>query len=116
MKSSWDRTPKDLVLIQNLIMRIKAFETYSLALKAELARVLLYQKFGKGRVVIQQGVVSVKFKLEMKFINFITELVPLFYKHSCQRSERFMPVGKWGKRLCRNKPFWGMTTLRTFLE
>ena len=59
VKSPSDRTPKDLVLVQNLIMRIKAFETYSLALKAELSRVLLYQKFGKGRIVIQQGVKSV---------------------------------------------------------
>ena len=56
VKSSWGRTPKDLALVQNLVMRIKAFDTYSLALKAELSRVLLYQKFGKGRIVIQQGI------------------------------------------------------------
>lgn len=55
-KSSCHRTPKDLALIQNVIMRIKAFETYSMALKAELCRVLSYEKFGKGRVVVQQGI------------------------------------------------------------
>lgn len=55
-KSSWHRTPNDLTLIQNVIMRIKAFETYSMALKAELSRVLSYQKFEKGRVVVQQGI------------------------------------------------------------
>ncbi|CAB3976903.1 Hypothetical predicted protein [Paramuricea clavata] len=61
VKSSWGRTPKDLALVQNLVMRIKAFDTYSLALKAELSRVLLYQKFGKGRIVIQQGHLGVSF-------------------------------------------------------
>lgn len=57
VKSSEDRTSNDLALIHNVVMRIKAFDTYSPALKAELSRVLLYQKFGKGRIVIQQGMV-----------------------------------------------------------
>lgn len=55
MKSSWERTPVDLTLIQGLVMRIKAFETYPTPLKAELSRVLMYQMFGSGRIVIQQG-------------------------------------------------------------
>ena len=55
-KPSCHRTPKDLALIQNVIMKIKTFETYSTALKAELSRVLSYEKFGKGRVVVQQGI------------------------------------------------------------
>ena len=55
-KPSYHRTPKDLALIQNVIMKIKTFETYSTALKAELSRVLSYEKFGKGRVVVQQGI------------------------------------------------------------
>ncbi|XP_028399067.1 cGMP-dependent protein kinase, isozyme 1-like [Dendronephthya gigantea] len=61
VKSPWDRTPKDLALVQNLIMRIKAFETFSTHLKSELSRVLLYQKFGAGRVVIQQGHLGASF-------------------------------------------------------
>ena len=71
VKLSWDRTPKDLALIQNLIMRIKAFETYSMALKAELSRVLLYEKFGERRIVIQQGCTSAVLILAAICINFI---------------------------------------------
>ena len=55
MKSSWERTPADLSLIRTVVMHIKAFETYPLPLKNELPHVLVYQKFGSGRVVIQQG-------------------------------------------------------------
>ncbi len=55
MKPSWNRTEQDLAFLQRFTQRLKCFDRYPLYVRKELASVLYYETFEKGRVVIRQG-------------------------------------------------------------
>lgn len=51
----WERNDEDIDVIYQIVKRLKAFHSYNYQTKRELARVITYQKFGPGRIVLQQG-------------------------------------------------------------
>ena len=55
MKPSPSRTDKELQFLHRFTLQLKCFECYSVYVRKELARVLLYKAFEKGRVIIRQG-------------------------------------------------------------
>ena len=42
-------------LIYSVVDKLKCFNRYTSRIKQELARVVYFQQFGDGRVVVQQG-------------------------------------------------------------
>ena len=61
IKHSWTRTEEDLKLLHRFTMRLKCFDRYPLYVRKELASVLYYQAFERGRVVIRQGDIGFNF-------------------------------------------------------
>ena len=55
MKPLPSRTDKELQFLHRFTLQLKCFECYSVYVRKELARVLLYKAFEKGRVIIRQG-------------------------------------------------------------
>ena len=55
MKHPDKRGGKDMVYLKELVDRLKCFEHYSLKVKNELAKVIHYDCFTNGRVILQQG-------------------------------------------------------------
>jgi len=51
----WDRSDEDVDKIRNLVLQMKYFDRYSDAVKTELARVVRFEAYGNGRIIIQQG-------------------------------------------------------------
>ncbi|XP_057292624.1 uncharacterized protein LOC130621349 [Hydractinia symbiolongicarpus] len=54
-KPSSVRTDQEVKLIQKIVYRLKCFDRYPLFVKQELARVIYYDKFEDGRLIIKQG-------------------------------------------------------------
>ena len=52
---SWSRTDEEIEVILQVVKKLKYFDRYPMYLKRELAKVLFYDKFERGRVVIKQG-------------------------------------------------------------
>lgn len=52
---SWNRTAEDIEVILQVVKKLKCFDRYPMYLKRELAKVIYYDMFEKGRVVIKQG-------------------------------------------------------------
>ncbi|XP_070537490.1 cyclic nucleotide-binding domain-containing protein 2-like [Ptychodera flava] len=52
---SWNRTDKDVNRLFSIVKRLKCFDKYPSVVKKELSRVLYYETFEEGRVVVQQG-------------------------------------------------------------
>lgn len=52
---SWNRTEEDIEVILQVVKKLKCFDRYPMYLKRELAKVIYYDVFEKGRVVIKQG-------------------------------------------------------------
>ena len=54
-KLSWNRTDEEIEVVLQVVKKLKCFDRYPMYVKRELARVLYYDMFEKGRVVIKQG-------------------------------------------------------------
>ncbi|XP_077987469.1 uncharacterized protein LOC144442072 [Glandiceps talaboti] len=52
---SWNREDEDIEYLYSIVKRLKSFDRYSNTVKRELVRVLYYEKYESGRVVVQQG-------------------------------------------------------------
>ncbi|XP_068760054.1 uncharacterized protein [Montipora capricornis] len=58
---SWNRTDDEIEVILQVVKKLKCFDRYPMYVKRELAKVVYYDKFEKGRVVIKQGHVGCSF-------------------------------------------------------
>ena len=61
VKPSWLRTEDELRFLHRFTIRLKCFDRYPVYVRKELARVLYYESFEKGRVVIRQGDIGFNF-------------------------------------------------------
>lgn len=61
VKPSWMRTEDELRFLHRFTIRLKCFDRYPIYVRKELARVLCYESFDKGRVVIRQGDIGFNF-------------------------------------------------------
>ena len=61
IKPSWLRTEDELKFLHRFTIRLKCFDRYPMYVRKELARVLYYESFEKGRVVIRQGDIGFNF-------------------------------------------------------
>ena len=61
MKASSNRNEEDLKFLEKFTLRLKCFDRYPLYVRKELARVLYYEAFERGRVVIRQGALGFNF-------------------------------------------------------
>lgn len=61
VKPSWMRTEDELKFLHRFTIRLKCFDRYPMYVRKELARVLYYESFEKGRVVIRQGDIGFNF-------------------------------------------------------
>ncbi|XP_074651655.1 uncharacterized protein LOC141906307 [Tubulanus polymorphus] len=55
MKAHWERTNEDLACLKDVVKRLKCFDKYSEKVKQEMARVISYDSFDDGRIIIRQG-------------------------------------------------------------
>lgn len=55
VKPSWLRSENELRYLYNFTVRLKCFDRYSVFIRKELTRVIYYEAFEKGRVVLRQG-------------------------------------------------------------
>ena len=55
MKPSWARTEDDVKFLHVFTMRLKWFDKYSLYVRKELSRILYYEAYEAGRVLVRQG-------------------------------------------------------------
>ena len=55
---SWNRTEEEIEVVLQVVKKLKCFDRYPMYVKRELAKVLYYDMFEKGRVVIKQGMIS----------------------------------------------------------
>ncbi|CAH3175808.1 unnamed protein product, partial [Porites evermanni] len=60
-KLSWNRTDEEIEVVLQVVKKLKCFDRYPMYVKRELARVLYYDMFEKGRVVIKQGHAGISF-------------------------------------------------------
>lgn len=61
VKPSWLRTEDELKFLHRFTIRLKCFDRYPMYVRKELARVLYYESFEQGRVVIRQGDIGFNF-------------------------------------------------------
>ena len=61
VKPSWLRADDELKFLHRFTIRLKCFDRYPMYVRKELARVLHYESFEKGRVVIRQGDIGFNF-------------------------------------------------------
>ena len=61
MKVAWSRTEEELEIVRRFVMKLACFSRYSLYVRHELAHVLFYDVFERGRVVLRQGDVGYSF-------------------------------------------------------
>ena len=54
-KLSWNRTDEEIEVVLQVVKKLKCFDRYPMYVKRELAKVLYYDMFETGRVVIKQG-------------------------------------------------------------
>ena len=55
MKTPWSRTPDELKVVFDVVDKLKGFKRYPPFVKRELAKVVYFESFENGRVVVQQG-------------------------------------------------------------
>ena len=60
-KVDWSRTDEEIEVVRRFVMKLAYFNRYSLYVRQELAHVLFYDVFERGRVVIRQGDVGYSF-------------------------------------------------------
>lgn len=60
-KVAWSRTEEELEIVRRFVMKLTCFSRYSLYVRHELAHVLFYDVFERGRVIIRQGDVGYSF-------------------------------------------------------
>ncbi|CAH1791879.1 unnamed protein product [Owenia fusiformis] len=65
-KNALERSEGDLLHLRDVIDRLKCFEKYSRKIKHELARVIEYESFQEGRIILQQGHVGIGFYFILK--------------------------------------------------
>ncbi|KAJ7381256.1 hypothetical protein OS493_001373 [Desmophyllum pertusum] len=58
---SWNRTDEEIEVVLQVVKKLKCFDRYPMYVKRELAKVLYYDMFEKGRVVIKQGHIGISF-------------------------------------------------------
>ncbi|XP_078377126.1 cyclic nucleotide-binding domain-containing protein 2-like isoform X2 [Oculina patagonica] len=55
MKNPWQRKADEIKVIYGVVDKLKCFSRYTPRIKRELARVVYFQQFEDGRVIVQQG-------------------------------------------------------------
>nr|XP_004225769.1 uncharacterized protein LOC101242145 [Ciona intestinalis] len=55
MKNAWERSEEELELIHSVVDQMKCFAKYTPMVRHELARVMHFETFEDGRVIIQEG-------------------------------------------------------------
>ena len=55
IKNGWERTEEELTVIARVLSYLKCFSRYSSYVKKELAKIVTFQSFEQGRVVVRQG-------------------------------------------------------------
>ncbi|XP_039267857.1 cGMP-dependent protein kinase 2-like [Styela clava] len=55
MKNAWERTEEELELIHTVVDQMKCFEKYPPMVRRELTRVMHFETFEDGRVMLQEG-------------------------------------------------------------
>ena len=60
-KPSWSRNKDELEIVRRFVMKLTCFGRYSVYVRQELAHVIFYEVFERGRVVIRQGDVGYSF-------------------------------------------------------
>lgn len=58
---SWNRTEEEIEVVMQVVKKLKCFARYPMYVKRELAKVVYYDMFEGGRVVIKQGHVGISF-------------------------------------------------------
>ena len=61
VKNPWLRTPEELTKVYQVINHLKCFRRYSTYVKKELAKIVMFETFEQGRVVVRQGDVGFSF-------------------------------------------------------
>ena len=61
VKAPIERTTDELMMLKDVVDRLKCFDKYPRKVKQELARVIYYETYHKGRIIIQQGHVGQSF-------------------------------------------------------
>ena len=61
MQPFFNRSEEELKFLHQFTVRLKCFDRYPIYVRKELARVLYYESFEKGRVVIRQGDIGFNF-------------------------------------------------------
>lgn len=54
-KLSFNRTEEEVEIVLQIAKKMKCFDRYPMYVKRELAKVLYYDEFDKGRIIIKQG-------------------------------------------------------------
>lgn len=55
IKNGWQRTEEELTVISRVLSYLKCFSRYSSYVKKELAKIVAFDSFEQGRVVVRQG-------------------------------------------------------------
>lgn len=55
MKNAWERTEEELDLINSVVNQMKCFQKYPNIVRRELVRVMHFETFEDGRIIIQEG-------------------------------------------------------------
>lgn len=61
IKRGWERTEEELAVVSRVLSSLKCFSRYSSYVLKELARIVAFESFGKGRVVVRQGDIGYSF-------------------------------------------------------
>lgn len=61
IKNGWERTEEELAVISWVLSCLKCFSRYSSYVKKELARIIAFESFENGRVVVRQGDIGYSF-------------------------------------------------------
>ena len=79
-KLSWNRTDEEIEVVLQVVKKLKCFDRYPMYVKRELAKVLYYDMFETGRVVIKQGMLHCTVRLRLT--NRSSETVQLPIEHN----------------------------------
>lgn len=61
IKNGWERTEEELAVISRVLSSLKCFSRYSSYVRKELAKIIAFESFENGRVVVRQGDIGYSF-------------------------------------------------------
>ncbi len=118
MKPSFNRTAEELAFLQRFTLKLKCFDRYPVYVRKELASVLYYEAFEKGRVVIRQGdtgfnfyfIASGSVLVEVQEEDQLTEkpFVCIMYIHIHVNHRIITKCGDYSKYVCHTDGFFHM--------